>query len=89
MSLNPCYSLLSVNLCGSTWILHGGACVVDASSLPGVRTQPISLYDMCTDLVINPYARILLDPALFDIDLDMALEMRALTDELWKLLSQS
>jgi hypothetical protein len=42
---------------------------------------------MCTNSAINANARILLDPALFDIDSDMALEMCTFTDELWKLLS--
>ncbi|KAL4994771.1 cytochrome P450 [Aspergillus recurvatus] len=55
----------------------------------GRRTEPISLYDMCTDIVVNANQRILFDPVLLAIDSDMAVEVRTFTDGLWKLFHRS
>jgi cholesterol 7alpha-monooxygenase len=55
----------------------------------GGRTEPISLYEMCTDLVVNINQRILFDPALLAIDSNMAVDIRTFTDALWKLFHRS
>ncbi|KAL4744325.1 hypothetical protein BDW72DRAFT_199706 [Aspergillus terricola var. indicus] len=56
---------------------------------PGGRTEPISLYDLCTDIVVNANLRVFFAPALLAIDSNMAVEIRTFTDGLWKLFDRS
>lgn len=53
------------------------------------RTENISLYDFCSDTMIDATQMTLFDPILFTIDPNMTREMRTFTDELWKLMYPS
>ncbi|PYH98110.1 cytochrome P450 [Aspergillus ellipticus CBS 707.79] len=53
------------------------------------RTKPISLYDLCSEFMINATQMSLFDPVLFQIDPSMTTHLRTFTDEIWKLLHPS
>ncbi|RAH47123.1 cytochrome P450 [Aspergillus brunneoviolaceus CBS 621.78] len=58
-------------------------------TLTGKETEAISLYDLCSDFMINATQMVLFDPALFAIDPEMTVELRAFTDEFWQLIYKS
>ena len=53
------------------------------------ETQPISLYDLCANIMIDAIQLTLFDPILQNIDPTMTQDMRRFTDDLWKLLHPS
>ncbi|KAL4883814.1 cytochrome P450 [Aspergillus karnatakaensis] len=53
------------------------------------QREPISLYDICTDFIVNANQMVMFDSSLFAIDAEMATEIRTFTDELWKLFHQT
>lgn len=58
-------------------------------TLTGKETEAISLYDLCSDFMINATQMVLFDPDLFAIDPEMTFELRAFTDEFWQLIYKS
>ncbi|RAH84983.1 cytochrome p450 [Aspergillus japonicus CBS 114.51] len=58
-------------------------------TMTGKETEAISLYDLCSDFLINATQMTLFDPALFAIDPEMTTELRTFTDEFWQLIYRS
>lgn len=53
------------------------------------ETQKVSLYDMCSNIMIDATQMTLFGNVLFQIDPTMTQKMRTFTDDLWKLMYPS
>ena len=55
----------------------------------GPETRKVSLYELCSNIMIDATQMTLFDNILFTIDPTMTHKMRTFTDELWKLMYPS
>lgn len=53
------------------------------------QTRTVSLYDMCSNIMIDATQMTLFDDVLFHIDPNMTQKMRTFSDDLWKLMYPS